>query len=708
VTAQRRRENMQDVPIAVTAISGSTLSTVGVSNVSNLPQLVPSLNVSQSTGILTTFVRGIGNPVTTAGNEASVPVYIDGVYYTRAAAALLDLASISSVQVLEGPQGTLFGRNATGGVVLVDTLDPGRSPAFESNIGYGSYDTVQGQLYASMPLTDTLAVNLSASGLRQGAGWGTNINTGQPTYRNRYFNLRAKALWTPADGTSALFEGWFVGSHDEQGIYSRPFPGTVAGTPDGISNGLPLPAGYPNPSEVLPRLGFYDTDLDINEYDETRAYGGSARIEQALSFADLVSISAAMGADEAVYSSGSFSPQPFENYSLYPVDHQFSQELQLKSKPGSRLKWIVGGYYLNTLQGFNPTLIEGQGPSAVGIDNIAIVGEQRVKSYAGYGQATIPVFDNSDLTLGARYTTDNLNGIGTTTSTFFPGVLGPLAVPVQTQENAFQQSFHRVTEKFALAHHFTANAMTYFSFSTGYKAGTFNTLPLDSPALKPELVNAYEVGAKTTLLQHRLRLNMDMFWNHIQDPQVQAQRNGLVALVNAQAARTRGVELNSTALLAAGLTMTFDASYTDARYLQFDGCPTYAYSATEPGVLNQLFENCSGHQMPDVPKVALTSTLQYSQYVSEAGELSYDVSVRYQGSFPWDSDNVIREPAHTFLNGSIAFTPEAMDKISIKFWMNNMTNVHYNINYYAQASGAAYESAPGAPRTFGGEFMYKY
>lgn len=708
VTAQRRRQNIQDVPIAVTSISPSTLKAAHIENVADLPELVPSLNISPSSGIVTTFVQGIGNPVTTAGNEPSVPVYIDGVYYARPITALFDLSSIQSVQVLQGPQGTLFGRNATGGVVLINTLNPGKRSAFEGTIGYGSYDTVHGQVYASMPITKKLAVNLAASGLRQGGGWGTNIHTGQPTYRNRYYNIRAKALWTPTHSTRVLLEGWYVGSHDDQGIYSRPFPGTVAGTPDGIHNGLPLPPGYPIPSQILPPLSFYDTNLNFNEHDEVRAYGGSARIEQSLKFANLVSISSVMGASECLYSEGDFSPLNFERYTLCPVNHQITQEVQLKSKSASKITWIVGLFYLNTLQGFNPTLINGQGPTNVGIENIAIVGEQRVKSYAGYGQVTIPVIDHSDVTLGLRYTKDDLNGVGTTTATFLPGVLAPTAVPVQTQANTFQKSFGRVTERIAVDHHFNSHVMTYFSFSTGYKAGTFNTLPLNSPALKPETVTAYDLGTKTTLIRGKLRLNADLFWNQIKDPQVQAQRNGLVALVNAQSARTRGVELQSTALLAPGLTFNLAANYVDATYLEFQGCPTYAYSTTSPGNLNQLFENCSGHQMPDVPKVVLTSSVQYIHDMRGAGVMSLFLSLRHQSGFAWDSDNVIREPPHTFLNGSVTFAPDALRHVTLRFWMDNITNVHYNINYYAQASGAAYESSPGAPRTFGGEFTYKY
>jgi iron complex outermembrane receptor protein len=146
VTAQKRSQNVQDTPLSVTAVSGAALEAASVTSVQELRLIDPALQISQNEGVVTTFIRGIGNPVATAGNEASVPVYIDDVYYSRASPAFFDLANVDRVEVLKGPQGTLFGRNASGGVISVYTRDPGRDTQVEGRVGYANYGTVSGQL----------------------------------------------------------------------------------------------------------------------------------------------------------------------------------------------------------------------------------------------------------------------------------------------------------------------------------------------------------------------------------------------------------------------------------------------------------------------------------------------------------------------------------------------------------------------------------
>jgi iron complex outermembrane receptor protein len=273
--------------------------------------------------------------------------------------------------------------------------------------------------------------------------------------------------------------------------------------------------------------------------------------------------------------------------------------------------------------------------------------------------------------------------------------------------------------------------MVYANYSRGYKAGTFNTLPLDSPALKPEAVDAYEVGMKTELFDRKVRLNGALFWNDISSPQVQSQRNGLVALINAGSARTRGAEFDASALLARNLTFSLAGTYLDARFRDFKVAPSYcpspvisnaqcqailAANGASPAViasvgngnLNQIFVSADGNRMPYASKIKLSAGLNYSYDASGMGAFVLDGSVNYQSKFNWDSDNVIKEPAHTFFDASIQFTPEILDNISLRFWMKNITGVHYNVAYYAQASGSAFSSAPGAPRTFGGEVLFKF
>ena len=734
VTAQKRSQNVQDTPLSVTAVSGTNLATRSVVKVEDLARIDPALQIGHSTGTVTTFIRGIGNPVTTAGNEASVPIFIDDVYFVRAAYPFFSLGSIDRVEVLKGPQGTLFGRNASGGVISVYTRDPNfNTPEVSGKIGAANYKTIYGQAYVNLPITNRLAANFSFDGNRQRGGWGKDINTGLPTFREHHISTRGKILWEPTESTKIKLIGYYVRAYNEQGVYSRPFPGTVGGYPDGLHAGFPALPDQVAKGQigVLPTLGFYDTNLNFNQYDRSSGYGGSVRIDQSVGFADLVSITALRRNKELYYSEGDNSPVDQLRYQLNILDRQFSQEFQIKSKARSKLTWILGAYYLNALQGFNPTDINGLAPPLFGISNIRIIGKERIKSYAGFGQATYPITDNTNITGGLRYTIDKIGGVGTTVISFLPGIFGPGPFDLTTQSTQLNKTFKKLTYKASIDHHFGRDVMAYANYSRGFKAGTFNTLPLDSPPLRPEVVDAYEIGMKTELFDRTIRLNGALFWNDISNPQVQTARNGVVLLLNAGAARTRGAEFDASAVLAHGLTFNVAGTYLDARFRDFKTAPAYCpspavsiaqcrtiltASGASPaliasvgnGNINPITINADGNRLPYASKFKLSASLDYSHNVPGTGKFILNGSANYASKFNWDSDNVIKEPAHTFFDASVQFTPEALHNIGFRLWMKNITDVRYNVGYFGQASGSAFSSSPGAPRTFGGEILFKF
>ncbi|MGK2908245.1 MAG: TonB-dependent receptor [Sphingobium sp.] len=749
VTAQKRSQNVQDTPLSVTAVSGDALVSQGITSVQELNRIDPALQIGQATGTVTTFIRGIGNPVTTAGNEASVPVYIDDVYFVRAAFAFFDLVSVDRVEVLKGPQGTLFGRNASGGVISIYTKDPSQKGELEARVGYSNYETMDLKLYGNLPITDRLAANLSFSWHNQDKGWGRNkslVDTldtskgynpgGDDYWKGKSVSARGKVLWEPTDTTAVKLIGYYQHSKSQIGIYSRPFPGTAGGSPDPAHNGAgPIPEA-PTPSQVLPTLGFYDVALGEEQYDESEGWGASARIDQELGFADFVSISAYRKNDETYHSAGNYSPYKWLVYNLEVLDKQFSQEFQLKSNAGSSVNWILGAYYLNADGGFTPATIGGPGQNANGIDYIEIQAKQKVKSYAGFGQVTVPLGETTNVTGGLRYTVDKVEGAGSTDINFLPGVFGPGPFVLRAQQfdqnndfggplgNAIvggdnpnaNRTFKKWTYKGTFDHKFTDDIMGYATYSRGYKAGTFNTLPLDQKALSPEVVDAYEVGLKTELFDRRVRFNIAGYWNDLSNPQILAQRNGLVFLKNAGSARTKGVEFDATTVVADGLTLRLAGAYLDAKYREFgdvdgDGgldCASYVYSPTAPGNLDQININCSGNRMPYASKWKFSGGFTYEKDIAGTGLVNLDVNGNWSSSFNWDADNLIKEPSRFMLDGAVGLTPASLEHLQIRLWMKNITGRKYNINYYAQASGSAFSTAPGAPRTYGGELVFKF
>lgn len=771
VTAQKRSQNVQDTPLSVTAVSGEQLASVGIATVQELNRVDPALQIGQATGTVTTFIRGIGNPVTTAGNEASVPVYIDDVYFVRASVPFFDLASVERVEVLKGPQGTLFGRNASGGVISIYTKDPSQHAELEARLGYANYQTMDAKFYLNMPITDTLAANVSASYHNQDKGWGKNRTLVDPFntslgylpsnddyWKSHSFSARGKILWEPADGLSVKLIGYYQKSWSQIGIYSRPFPGTPGGSPDPAHNGFGNSGNFPVPAQELPPLGFYDVALGATQkmYDDSEGYGFSGRVDYEMGFADVVSITAYRNNDELYASAGNNSPYNWVRYDLNIVDNQFSQEFQLKSKAGSPVNWIAGLYYLNADGGFDPTTIYGPGTQALLVDSISIRGEQNVKSYAAFGQLTYPITDNTNVTGGLRYTIDKVAGRGSTTTLFVPelpfllqnvpavaaafgapngtvfdsatanAIVAGAQMPVDNVPGGgvARKTFKKLTWKASIDHKFTEDVMVYANYSRGYKAGTFNTLPLDqSEPLSPEVVDAYEIGFKTELADRRIRLNGALFWNDLSNPQVQAQRNGLVFLKNAGSARTKGAEFDLTVAAAPGLTLRMAGTYLIAKFRDFADAPSYCPNpqvdaatcqALSPGLpiaagnLNTIQVDATGNYMPYASKWKFSGGLSYDYTLADDSNISFDVNANWASKFNWDADNVIKEPSHLLLDGSVSFTPAAAEHLTIRFWMKNITGEKFNINYYAQASGSAFSSAPGAPRTYGGELVFKF
>ena len=700
VTAQKRSENIQDTPLSVTAFSGSTLGAAGMTVVSDLGEIDSTLQFSAIGGIATVFMRGLGNPVATSANEASVAMYIDDVYYSRLSPSFFDLVNIDDVEILKGPQGTLFGRNASAGVISIHTRDPGDTPVIEGTVGYGNYATTTAQLYAAAPITDTLAADISLSEYDQASGWGRDVYNADQTYRDRSFGARSKIIWKPTDSTTVKFIGYYVEQHSLQGELTTPYAGTVGGGVDG-SGTITVPPQPPQPR-------FYDIDLNYMPGVTTETHGGSIRVDQDLAFGVFSSISAARQTHETVYEDGDITPYPLANIPAHPVDQQYSEELQLKSQPGAPMSWIGGFFYLNTLAGYNPINISGDTYIAEGINSINLIGEQRLNSFAPYGQVTYPLLPDTNLTAGLRYNKDDLRGFGSTTIYTYPG--GPLAGLGSSFSSAppFDQTrhFEKLTYKVGLDHHFSPDVMAYALVGTGYKSGTYNTVSIGAGALNPETVTTYEFGLKQEVLEHRLRVNAAVFRNNLRNPQVQSSQMGLETVINAGSARSQGFEVEGIALLAQGLTARLSATYLQAEFLEFSDAP---YFCQRPGGGNNLGSiDASGNALPRAPRVSVDTGLNYVMNVPGVGKLAFDTNIAYSSKFYWDADNVISQGALTIVNASATFTPRQAAALSIRLWAKNLTNKEYYSIEYEEQGPAGFAASPAAPRTFGGEFRFRF
>jgi iron complex outermembrane receptor protein len=688
VTAQKRSENVQDTPLSVGAYSGQALLNANITQLRDVSQMDSSLQINGNSGITSVFVRGLGNDITTLGNEQSVAVYIDDVYYTDPATVYQDLANLDHVEVLKGPQGTLFGRNASAGVVSIYTRDPSMdAPTVEGAIGWSSYNTPYTRVYGSMPLSSTLATDVSISARDQNDGWGRNLTTGLPDYLDKSISLRSKTVWAPTDTFKVKAIVYYVDQHTEQFALDSYFRGTRGGGLD--SSGIITTPPYAD-------RGFYNTLTDRNQYSVLHSFGGSVRVDYEMPFANFTSISAARTLGGINYYDGDNTQVNISDYNLNIVDQQFSQEFQLKSKPGSTVSWIGGLYYLNYLQGYRPTQITGDDYGPVSID---ITGYQRLSSYAPYGQATIPLFYETNLTAGLRYTVDKLNAVGIT-------AVNIPDTPTDVSQNITPSTkFDKLTYKGAIDHHFTKDVMGYVSYGLGFKAGTYNTLPLDPTPLKPEINEATEIGLKSEFLGQRVRVNTAVFRNNLKDPQVQEEINGFAININAGSARSQGAEFQVDAAVAEGLKVHLAATYLDAKFLNFPNDPYYTQRPT--GGLAVSSADASDHVIPDASKWKFVAGLNY-EFSVPLGKFDTDLNAVYTGAFPWSADNVVWENATTIVNASLAFTPGSQDHLSYAVWVKNLTNVEYYSFVYEEAGTAGFASHAAPPRTIGAEVRFKY
>ncbi|GGZ17573.1 TonB-dependent receptor [Novosphingobium colocasiae] len=719
VTAQRREEKLQNVPVSVSVASAATLESAGVTNIQALTKVSPSLNINPGQGPVEVFIRGIGNKNDAAGNEGSAAVYVDGVYVARPTPELFAFRGVERVEVLKGPQGTLFGRNSSAGLVNIITRTPTDVPTMEASLGYGNYDTVDTSAYVSGGLAPNVAVGVTGFYSVQNRGWGRNVTLNEKVGFGRRWGGRVKLVADVTDTTKVTLSADYLKAYTNR-AFDLP-PGRTSGNPPYL------------PPMVYAATGIYDTDADTPYYFRTKSYSGMARIEQDLSFARLVSISGYRKTTSYNAADGDAGPVPSFQYQLDNRSEQFSEELQLLSRAGSPITWVAGLYYLDSKDGYYPVSFQGSdfGPGLT----VNLFGESKVKSYAGFGQATAQIANNLNLTIGARYTVDKSKVFGFTTV----GLVGPdPAHPVigsteivRNPDVVGSKTFKKLTWRGALDYKLADDAMIYASVSRGYKAGVFETLPANAVPINPETVDAYEIGFKSEMLDRRVRINGSLFWSDIKNPQVSFIRQTFVALANAGSARSRGAELELELAATKDLRLRFSGTYLDAKYRSFTGAPFNAPNTdlitgpsglpTVPGCVDPATVNtnpanggnvdfcqgdASGHRLPRAPKFAFSTGFDYRIPLgADAIELSSNVS--YNDGFFWEPQNTTRQKSYFLVDAQIAY---AIDdgKVRIRGWGRNLTRTKYYANLYEQAGATGAVGQAGAPRTYGVAVDFKF
>lgn len=697
VTAQKRSESAQSVPVSIIAFSGETLQRQGINNVDNLAVVTPGLTFGRvGPGAGTPFLRGVGSNITSPGSEAAVSTYVDNVYVGSQYASIFSFNNIASIEVDKGPQGTLFGRNATGGVIQITTKDPSHDPHGDARIGYGNYNTLEASAYGTTGLTDTLAADLAFFYHNQKDGWGTNLFTGKDVFTNKNLALRSKWVWAPSDDTKLTFIADY--SKDRQDV------GTARNVPEGAEFRPPGPTGNPGPY-LASYIGFYNVNLNRPASSHSKQYGVSLKAWHDLGAAEFVSITAYHKAEVHGPIDSDGTPADWKALDTYPASETFSQEVQLLSSTDSdsKLKWILGGFFYHDKATDNPISFLGYGYSTLAPVDIYVY--QTTTSYSAFGQATYALRDDTRLTVGLRDTGDYRETQGTQTLRLNPPVLlAKTTQPGSTIASARSAKFSKPTFKLSLDHNFSPDALGYVSWSRGFKAGVFNTVALNTAAVEPETIDAFETGLKSDWLDRRLRLNLAAYYYNYKNLQVQQFVNGFYTLSNAARAEIKGLDFDLTVLPVRGLTLQLSGALLDPTYKDFPGGPGYTavpITSVNPsggmGGFTMAPTDLSGKQLTYTSRRTVNLSTQYTWF-RDGGDISLFAVAQYRSKYFFDPQNGTKQDGYTQINGSLTWTSPKGD-LDLKVWGNNLTNEKVYATISRSTTGDS--ATPQAPRMFG-------
>lgn len=704
VTATRRSTDLQKVAAVVEAVPAETLQAFNVKGVLQLPTLVSGLVVTPS-GANNLYMRGIGS-ASTGYNEAQTAVYIDGLYLANPAMGIYSFNNIDRIEVLKGPQGTLYGRNVTGGLIGITTRDPGAEAAVDASVGYGNYDTLALNVYGSTPLSDTLGANIAVYHAKQSKGWTRNTFTGNTLQKSDETGVEGKLQWKPDELTKVTATGIYDYNNRDFGYAYEIYPGTVAN--DGTVN-----------------IGKYRNAFRLDPNAPFKAYIGMLKAERDLGFAHLASITGYQTSHANVlfpasYGLGNTTAGQGATYNqFYQKNKTFSQELQLTSaSKTSPLEWVMGAFYYNDktklqLDTFS-VCINGVCPP--GLTPTRNTGYPTTESISAYGDVTYRIFEGTKLTGGLRYTdeTKRLSGLVTPLAGFPNSVATLPATTVTFPGQAFtgfpngiptKLHFTKLTYRAVLQQDLGDNVHAYVSHNLGFKSGAFNGNSFTNPPARPELLYATEAGVKSELFDHHVRLNLAYFHYTYKDVQVRSvappAAPGNAILQNAAAERMDGIDGDFSIAAFKGFVINGTFEYLNARYKDFPGTScttpgTRVVNGVTLGTVTSVTCNLAGFQTPYSPKFSASLGFVYT-IDTEQGKFTLSANDHHTSAYNLNAEHTIKTDDKDILDASVTWASPSKT-VDLQLWVKNITKT---FTYAVGNVSTSYYIAPGAPRTFG-------
>lgn len=688
VTAQKRSESLQEAPISLAVFGEAALENSGFTDLGDLQSSVPNLAMREmpsSKSAMRAFIRGVGNNDSQITQDPAVAVYLDGAYIGRSTGLITELSDVERIEVLRGPQGTLYGRNATGGAINIISKQPSGQFGLRQEVTLGNRNLWRNQTTVDLPEVAGFSTKLSYI---KGAvdGWVKNRAAGADFNELDKEAFRLAVRWTPTDSVTLDYSydlaDMQFGSHHEQSL--RPPRAAFAITPyseDRLESASPF-------------MPFRTSDLDIEGHSLTV----DVTLTETLS---AKSITAYREMDESLYQDyapNPFIPWMFANEPFETTQHQFSQELQLIGAPADgTINYVAGLYYFT------------EGAKEVATDYIFgnLLQSRRTKAnndaWAGYGQVSWrpPILDDAlELTLGVRYSEDEREVDGSRIA----ALDGVVFNNVKGDDDWNNWSYTAIAE-------YTINtaASAYVKYAQGYRTGGFNGRAIRPDSLrKPvdeETVDSFEIGLKSEWLDSRVRANLAVFTMNYDDLQLSfasATDVSDVNFFNAAEATINGFELDVTAVPFEGLLVSLQYGYLDTNIDE---------------VINPVtgLEDHGRYELPSAPQSTYTADVEYTLPPLAIGTLLVNLN------YSWRDDVVTTAPiyqtpyaridSYGLLNGRITLREIPLferGELRIALWGKNLTDKEYLVDVVGSFPWSEAVGAFGEPRSYGVDMIYEY
>ncbi|MET0661424.1 MAG: TonB-dependent receptor [Steroidobacteraceae bacterium] len=678
VTAQKRREDVTTVPVSMTVLKRSALQGLHLDTSADLQFVAPGLTTSTNDGLMLPYVRGIGSDIISTGSQPSVAVYVDGVYQAERVQTLVDLDDIEQVELLKGPQGTLYGRNATGGAINITTRAPTGELRSDAHVGIGNLDQRNGSLFVAGPLNERMRASFSGH-TRERDGYYRNIADGHDVNSEHFYSLHGRLQFDVREDFRAELllkrfkrdDNYGYGTEISDNSRTGQLGARIATEPFETASNMDDAGQHWVTNTAALKLNWTAAPGELQSttsYNEQRHRFG---IDYDASTATLAHLK------------------------THEVSRTFSQEVLLSSGNGeAAVDWLFGAFYIDTTDDYSPMTLESSLRTPVP-RRVLVTGDVHTKAFAGFGEATLAFNPAFSLTAGLRYSHERKSLVDASI-----GIPGTISMVFDDRRDSWEDVSYRLVAKYTLD-----RSMLYAKTETGFKSGAFNNSnPINPGPVDPEQVTAYEVGYKTSLATLPMQLSTAAFYNDYADLQSQVvdANTGSSVLIQAPHARAYGLDLNADLKASKHWTVGGGLSWLRAEYREYIAQGVWLPSPTGGHVPAAMID-LSGNHLTRAP--ALTANLMVAfDYPVPIGAVFGAANYYHSSRLYFDAANVYAQDAFDVVNAQLGLRFGA--RWSVSAWANNLTDTTYLTCVIPGPLGAFAQYAE--PRTFGLNIDYAF